>query len=241
MSHACLHGIDALEKRVEEVEVCTEPTQGPQSSNTTSTTQNAPDVYTILSSLAKELRRFGEEPDRHDPDLLSAPDGPGSRRAPAQESDPPRKRRRTNTACERGRSCSQSQACGGISDIPDERALDYLLKAYFSHVHPWIPMIHEGRLRKRLSGDIATAPEQHRRLQLLMTAVRLVSARFIKDPEIAFSCIEPTDEGQSQARDWVILQALKEPSVESLQALILMAYDDVRTHPSRGQAPRYDM
>lgn len=91
-------------------------------------------------------------------------------------------------------------------------------------------MIHEGQLRKRLSGDNAAAPEQQRRLQVLVTAIRLVSGRFIKDRTAASSCV---DEGQSQVRDWVILQAMKTPSVESLQSLILLAYDDVRTDPQR--------
>ena len=63
---------------------------------------------------------------------------------------------------------------------------------------------------------------------MLLTAIRLVGARFIVDRELASCCAEVTDKGQSQARDWVILQATKRPSVESLQALVVLAWHDVR-------------
>lgn len=115
-----------------------------------------------------------------------------------------------------------------MSSIPDEKTLDSLLKAYFSHIHPWIPMIHEGRLRKRLTRHSDSAPEQQQKVQMLLAAIRLASARFMEERHLSSCCAEVTDEGQSQVRDWVILQSMKRPSVESLQALIVLAFHDVR-------------
>lgn len=68
-------------------------------------------------------------------------------------------------------------------------------------------------------------------MQMLLSAIRLTSARFIEERQLASCCAEVTDEGKSQVRDWVILQAMKRPSVESLQALIVLAFHDVSTTP----------
>ncbi|SPO04653.1 related to C6 transcription factor [Cephalotrichum gorgonifer] len=137
------------------------------------------------------------------------------------------KRRRLDVADEHRSCCYQPQEVFGASGIPDERVLDALLRAYFSHVHPWIPMIHEGRLRNRLSAEGSMPPEQEQKLRMLLTAIRLVGARFIADREMASRCVEDIDDKQSHVRDWVILQAVKRPCVESLQALILLAFDDI--------------
>lgn len=226
--------LDALEKRVEEIEGSAEPSQGWRSPNTTPIARNAPDTYNILSSLAKELRRLSEEPRHNASRNPCAYNGQCSPGASGQERGPPQKRRRIDIGQSSG-CCHQPLPCDEMSNIADGRVLDALLKAYFSHVHPWIPMIHEGRLRRRLDGNLKT-PEQQQRLQMLLTSIRLVGARFIRDPEIASSCMEATDERRSQVRDWVILQAMKKPSVESLQALILLAYHDV-TAPHQPTRP----
>lgn len=72
-----------------------------------------------------------------------------------------------------------------------------------------------------------SVPEQQQKVRMLLAVIRLASARFIEDRQLASTCMEITDEGQNQARDWVILQAMKRPSVESLQALIVLAFHDV--------------
>lgn len=88
-------------------------------------------------------------------------------------------------------------------------------------------MIHEGRLRSRISGNFATTPTEQQKLRVLLAAISVVGSRFIKGHELATSCVDTTEEGRSQMRDWVILQGMKRPSVESLQALILLAFHDV--------------
>lgn len=89
-------------------------------------------------------------------------------------------------------------------------------------------MIHEGRLRKQLSGTLD--PDQRHRLHVILVAIRLTAARFIDDAELASACVEESREKQSQVRDWVVLQAMKQPCVESLQALIILAFHDVSHH-----------
>ena len=128
-------------------------------------------------------------------------------------------------AVDENRSCSFRPQ---TPETPSGEALDALLKAYFSHIHPWIPMIHEGRLRSRISGNFATTPTEQQKLRVLLVAITVVGSRFVKEHELATSCADTTEEeGQSNMRDWVILQAMKRPSVESLQALILLAFHDV--------------
>lgn len=98
-------------------------------------------------------------------------------------------------------------------------------------------MIHEGRLRKRLSKHPDSAPEQQQKVRMLLAAIRLASARFMEDRQLASSCVEITDEGQDQVRDWVILQAMRRPSVESLQALIVLAFHDVSSQSQSREFP----
>lgn len=54
----------------------------------------------------------------------------------------------------------------------------------------------------------------------------LVASRYIEDVEIASAWTFSYEE-QMQARDWVVAQALKTLCVESLQALVIIAFNDV--------------
>lgn len=56
----------------------------------------------------------------------------------------------------------------------------------------------------------------------------LAASRYIEDVEIA-SAWTVSYEEQMQARDWIVAQATKDLSVESLQALAIVAFNDVRS------------
>lgn len=204
---------DALETRVlsqeDQIAVLSQRSQSPRHSSHPASL--GPNDYSILSFFAKQLRRFNDgSQDEHQDH-----DGPG----------PSAKRQRTQYG-DNENSISRPHDTPIPSPAgPDAGTLGPLLKAYFSHIHPWIPMIHEGRLRKRLSDTLD--PDQRHRLHVILVAIRLTAARFIEDGELASACVEESREKQSQVRDWVVLQAMKQPCVESLQALIILAFHDV--------------
>lgn len=95
-----------------------------------------------------------------------------------------------------------------------------IVSSYFSQLHPWIPMIHESSFRRKLSESVWRAD-----LEVILRAM-IVSA-------IRFSCgngkVDDATilEVTKTSRDRVILHAINSLSVESLQALTIIAFDDV--------------
>lgn len=86
-------------------------------------------------------------------------------------------------------------------------------------------MIHQGRLRRRLADALPTDEQEN--LEVVLISIRLIAVRFIEDPDIALSCAKETYEKHDEIRDWIILRAMKRPCVESLQALVILVFNDV--------------
>lgn len=82
-------------------------------------------------------------------------------------------------------------------------------------------MLHEGRLRRRLSDDA-----ESRELGVVIRAMVLVTARYVQDPDVAASLIQSKEQSE-MTRDEIVAVAMRQLSVESCQALIMIAFDDV--------------
>ncbi|KAF9887759.1 hypothetical protein FE257_009565 [Aspergillus nanangensis] len=173
-------------------------------------------VHTILSSLATSLQSLNRR--------QSSLTRPCSRNQNQdQERSSTAKRRRTE---EDGQRC-QSFPTDHVAEIPEDLVLGDVLEAYFTYVHPWTPIIHEGRLRRRLDEDV-----DRDKLSLVIQAMILVASRYIEDAETAaLLCKSPKQ--SEDLRDWLVSKAMKQPSVENLQALVIIATDDIGS----GQAP----
>ena len=83
-----------------------------------------------------------------------------------------RKRKRADTW---GQSSTTSVAnqtsCGdNISGLPSPGLLEKIMSAYFRHVQPWTPILHEAKLRARLSASDYTS-----RVTILIHAVIVLS------------------------------------------------------------------
>jgi hypothetical protein len=98
--------------------------------------------------------------------------------------------------------------------------LEAIVTAYFSHVHPWIPMIHQARFLQRFSIE-----QQRRKLSVVIQAMILAASKFV--PGSRGGHVE-------QARRWVVCTAMETLSLESLQALTILAFDDI----GNGQASK---
>ena len=57
-----------------------------------------------------------------------------------------------------------------LSALPPQRTLDAILDTYFKVIHPWVPLIHEGRFRARLE-------DSHKRLKYCVVLHALVDRK----------------------------------------------------------------
>ncbi|CBF80524.1 hypothetical protein AN8426.2 [Aspergillus nidulans FGSC A4] len=105
--------------------------------------------------------------------------------------------------------------------LPDDEVLSHVLEAYFNYIHPWTPVIHEGRLRRRLIDDC-----DREKLQLVIQSMILVTQPYIEDAETASHLATLINDAEN-TRDWLVSQAMKQPSVENLQALVILASNDI--------------
>ncbi|KAM5341326.1 hypothetical protein ACJ41O_014357 [Fusarium nematophilum] len=103
--------------------------------------------------------------------------------------------------------------------LPDEAVLEQVISAYFTHIHPWIPMIHEGRFGRRLQDETERGS-----LHLVLQAMILVASRYVTDKDVSGAVLTVLDQ---DLRDWVVAKATKSLSVENLQALIIICFNDI--------------
>ncbi|KAL4750057.1 hypothetical protein BDW72DRAFT_204280 [Aspergillus terricola var. indicus] len=108
-----------------------------------------------------------------------------------------------------------------IPPLPDDEVLSHVLEAYFIYIHPWTPVIHEGRLRRRLLDD-----SDREKLHLVIQSMILVARPYIEDTETASRLVIWINISEN-TRDWLVSQAMKQPSVENLQALVIIASNDI--------------
>ncbi|KAF5663905.1 C6 transcription factor [Fusarium circinatum] len=123
--------LDSLERTIANQQKELQNLRAKKASTTqTSSQQEAVDGQSLLSSLAREICKLGY------PALTASPGAP---------TDSPHKRRRTEQVGYR----EKFQYAVNQPGLPDDDILDQVVDAYFRHIHPWIPMIHEARFCKR--------------------------------------------------------------------------------------------
>jgi len=99
--------------------------------------------------------------------------------------------------------------------------LDEIVTAYFAHVHPWIPMIHQGTFLRRYA-----AHTEQRQILVILHAMIIATSKFVPDAqELSHTLI--------CARTWVVSTAMDCISLENLQALIIIAFDDIGNGDTR--------
>lgn len=102
----------------------------------------------------------------------------------------------------------------------DSNEIELLIQAYFSCVHPWIPMIHEGRFRTRLGN------EKHQgKLKIIIQAMAFCAARYVEDAELSSKLLLP--QTQARMKDGIIAAAMKQLTVENSQALVIVSFNEV--------------
>ncbi|PVH87770.1 hypothetical protein DL98DRAFT_556635 [Cadophora sp. DSE1049] len=105
-------------------------------------------------------------------------------------------------------------------DASSMNLLQSVVNSYFSQFHPWIPMIHESTFRQKLSAQSYQAD-----LEVILRAMIVAVVRFAHISEYVTE--KKIFEITKACRDWVVLYAMNSLSVENLQALTMIAFDDI--------------
>jgi hypothetical protein len=183
-------------------------------------------VVNLLSTVCLELCKFNSRNTRTTNDSSSErvyQPSPGSERDGSSDSPAmhhPRKRRRVDTC---GNPNIELQLpledLEATSSLPAPDLLEEIVDTYFERVHPWIPIIHETRFRRRMHN-----PDQRGSLVVILHAIVVAAIRFTSNS--AVSQVEAESRAR-RSRSIVVLTAMDSLSVENLQALIIIAFDDV--------------
>ncbi|PSN65475.1 hypothetical protein BS50DRAFT_556125 [Corynespora cassiicola Philippines] len=99
--------------------------------------------------------------------------------------------------------------------LPDPELLETFISAYFFHIHPIIPMIHQARFRQRLADTTG-----RKDLDAILHSMIIAASKFIPDNGLSTPLLNRT-------RRWVVSTAMECLSLENLQALIIIAFTDI--------------
>ena len=107
------------------------------------------------------------------------------------------------------------------TQLPPKHVLDAIFKAYFKYIHPWLPCVHQNTFEARL-----IHPEEAKKLTVVIHAMICAAMKHLRLENIQ---IEEEERGRQvrASRDAVIRMAMTSMSVESVQALVIIASDYV--------------
>lgn len=105
--------------------------------------------------------------------------------------------------------------------LPNE-IMTELVDFYHANIHPWIPILHVSKFRERMQ-----LVDERPRITCILHAIIAVCLRFSQNEYL------PDEETKSQiaekSRQRVILDSTESFSIENLQALVIIAFETVRT------------
>lgn len=119
------------------------------------------------------------------------------------------------------------------AQLPPEPVMNAIVDSYFARIHPWIPMLHQSLFMSRLND-----PQQRLGLTVILHAMVTAALKFVDDGVL--SMIQGRiDNLAKKSRNTVILMAFDSLSVENLQALTIITFDDVPL-PNLAQSHGHD-
>jgi hypothetical protein len=136
---------------------------------------------------------------------------------------PPRKRRRIDS-CGNPKielALPLEDLLDTTTSLPPPKLLEDVVTAYFDNIQAWIPILHETRFRRRME-----SPEQRIRLIIVIHAIIVAAIRFANPEAHGLSTVDVEAQTRT-SRSIVVLNAMDSLSVENLQALTIIAFDDV--------------
>jgi hypothetical protein len=112
-----------------------------------------------------------------------------------------------------------SEYADTLSALPAQSLLDTIVDTYFTKIHPWVPLLHEGRFRARLE-------DRHERLRygVVLHALVAITMKHVRFDEHGVGKSDAMRQAR-RSRNVVVLAGMDTLSVENLQALVLVAFD----------------
>lgn len=109
--------------------------------------------------------------------------------------------------------------------LPSQSIVDGLVDWYFTNIHRWIPVIHQRRFREQLQSRLGRS-----KAHIVLLSITSVCLRYERSSNMSEALSEVIIK---RCRDAVILRSTECFSLESLQALVILAFDII----GRGQGP----
>lgn len=105
-----------------------------------------------------------------------------------------------------------------LSPLPKE--VDYVMIKYFEIVHPWIPILHPLTFARRAREMVRPEP-----VNMVLRAIVAVAARYVKEGNS--EDLNDLDDFVELCRQRALSAAVGSTSIESIQTLLLLAFDAV--------------
>lgn len=112
---------------------------------------------------------------------------------------------------------SSPRASNTAADLPPQAVLHDLVEVYFEHYHPWIPILHQTVFRKKF----LQYPQQQPEIKVILQAITSTCLRFEGTSTLSY---EDKEKWCLRCKNAVIIHALENISLESLQALIIVTF-----------------
>lgn len=198
--------------------------------------QGAASCIDVLRVLAHELKRTGSNSSSHTHDshraVIESPSSSNGRAFSSFGGDTHtspraenfgRKRRRINNASPTHvePQIYSDELHDSAAQLPPEQLMNAIVDTYFARIHPWIPMLHQSLFLSRLHD-----PQQRLGLTVILHAMVTAALRYV-DEGTRSMMRGQTDGIMKKSRNTVILMAFDGLSVENLQALTIITFDDV--------------
>jgi hypothetical protein len=113
----------------------------------------------------------------------------------------------------------QREPSGQPTYLPSDNLVNAVLDAYFSAVHPFIPIIHEMLFRSRLRD-----PTERPKLIVVLHAMMVCALRYVANEKLAKEWITQHPDALHRSREYVLLSNMNDITVENIQALIIIAF-----------------
>lgn len=107
----------------------------------------------------------------------------------------------------------------GRLELPDD-LVDSLVEIYFERIQPWIPILHVLRFQENMK-----IPQERQKMTVIFQAIGSLCSRFSNDTRLVDHHLRLRL--AKECRQAVILASMESFSVETLQALIICAFDTV--------------
>ena len=108
-----------------------------------------------------------------------------------------------------------------LGSLPQPDILSLIIDKYFRVLQQWIPFLHQ----KRFEGQLNDRPKKERNA-VVLHAITCATLRFVRREDHGMSELEVSKQVR-HSRQVVMLTALCQPSIENLQALIIIAFDHI--------------